>query len=95
MYDRTVKPIPQRPTTGLRYRIESLFGLTGYKMAKYRISWMQAIIAPLNVVWRPHLLLILIFEVITYSGNHSQQFYPLPSQAMVFGFSIGINVSSL
>lgn len=32
-------------------------------MAKYRISWMGAFIAPLNVVWRPHLLLILIFEV--------------------------------
>lgn len=48
MYDRTVRPIPERPTTGLRYRIESLVGLTGLKMQKYRISWTEAIISPLN-----------------------------------------------
>ncbi|KAJ7885113.1 MFS general substrate transporter [Mycena olivaceomarginata] len=76
MYDRTVRPIPERPTTGLRYRIESLVGLTGLKMQKYRISWTEAIISPLNVVWRPHILSILVFE------------------AMLFGFSIGINVTN-
>lgn len=63
MYDRTVKPIPPRPTAGIRYRIESLVGITGVKMAKYRASWYDAIMSPFNVVWRPHLLGILIFEV--------------------------------
>jgi hypothetical protein len=63
MYDRTVKPIPEPTTTGLRYRIETLIGITGVKMQKYRMSWTQAILAPLNLVWRPHLILILVFEV--------------------------------
>ncbi|KAG6906434.1 hypothetical protein DXG01_013939 [Tephrocybe rancida] len=76
MYDRTVKPIPERPTTGLRYRVETLIGITGVKMAKYRASWTESIITPFNVLWRPHLLMILWFE------------------AMVFGFSIGINVTN-
>ncbi|KAI0040199.1 MFS general substrate transporter [Auriscalpium vulgare] len=76
MYDRTHKPIPSRPTNGLRYRIETLLGLTGLKMAKYRSSWTASIMAPLSIVWRPHLLGILIFE------------------ALLFGFSIGINVTN-
>ncbi|KAF8056670.1 MFS general substrate transporter [Lyophyllum atratum] len=76
MYDRTVRPIPVPSTTGLRYRIETLIGITGVKMAKYRASWKESILAPLNVLWRPHLMMILWFE------------------AMVFGFSIGINVTN-
>ncbi|KAJ3796573.1 MFS general substrate transporter [Lentinula aff. detonsa] len=77
MYDRTVSPIPEPAGQGgLRYRFETLIGITGYKMAKYRISWKDAILSPFNVVWRPHLLIILVFE------------------AMVFGFSIGINTTN-
>ncbi|KAJ8516092.1 hypothetical protein ONZ45_g6562 [Pleurotus djamor] len=76
MFDRTVKPIPQRPTTGMRYKIETLIGITGFKMAKYRSSLTASFLAPFNVVWRPHLLAILLFE------------------AMLFGFSIGINVTN-
>ncbi len=66
MYDRTVKPIPEPPTSGLRYRIETLVGLTGIKMAKYRVSWTESILSPINVVWRPHLLGILLFEGILF-----------------------------
>ncbi|KAJ6611392.1 MFS general substrate transporter [Mycena sp. CBHHK59/15] len=62
MYDRTLKPIPEPPTTGLRYRIETLFGITGVYMARYRASWYQAISSPFRVVWRPQLIGILIFE---------------------------------
>ncbi|KAK0495897.1 major facilitator superfamily domain-containing protein [Armillaria luteobubalina] len=62
MYDRTVKPIPEPPTSGLRYRIETLVGVTGIKMARYRVSWTESIFSPINVVWRPHLLGILLFE---------------------------------
>ena len=64
MYDRTVKPIPQPSSTGIRYRIESLIGITGLKMAKYRSSWHEIIFSPFNVVWRPHLFGVLIFEVL-------------------------------
>ena len=64
MYDRTLKPVPPRPTAGLRYRVETLLGITGVKMAKYRATWIRAIVSPFQVVWRPHVLSILIFEVV-------------------------------
>lgn len=77
LYDRTVKPVPEPDMKNyLRYRIESLVGITGWKMAKYRMSLKEAFIAPFKVVWRPHLLGVLVFE------------------AMLFGFSIGINVTN-
>ena len=66
IYDRTVKPIPEPTTTGLRYRIETLIGITGFKMQKYRVSWFESIVGPFRLVWRPHLLMLLIFEVISY-----------------------------
>ncbi|TFK41694.1 MFS general substrate transporter [Crucibulum laeve] len=66
MYDRTVKPIPQRPTTGLRYRAETLIGITGVKMAKYRASWTDAITSPFNVIWRPQIIGILLFETVLF-----------------------------
>lgn len=71
MYDRTVKPIPEPPTKGLRYRIETLIGLTGVKMAKYRSSWKESILSPFNVVWRPHLMMILWFEVGVFFIYHN------------------------
>lgn len=63
MYDRTLKPIPPRLSTGFRYRFETLIGITGVRMAKYRSSWPSIIFATVGIVWRPHLLAILIFEV--------------------------------
>ncbi|KIK58511.1 hypothetical protein GYMLUDRAFT_45153 [Collybiopsis luxurians FD-317 M1] len=63
MYDRAANPIPEPAAEGgLRYRFESLIGITGYKMAKYRVSWSDAILSPFRIVWRPHLLMALIFE---------------------------------
>ncbi|KAK0192754.1 major facilitator superfamily domain-containing protein [Armillaria mellea] len=62
MYDRTVKPIPEPATSGFRYKIETLLGVTGIKMARYRVSWTESILSPINVVWRPQLLGILLFE---------------------------------
>ncbi|KAJ7895277.1 MFS general substrate transporter [Mycena olivaceomarginata] len=62
MYDRGVKPIPEPPTTGLRYRAETLLGFTELKMTKYRDTWYQAISSPIRIVWRPQLLGILVFE---------------------------------
>jgi len=76
MYDRGVKGIPPRPEDSLHYRIETLVGVTGFKMAKYRATWGEAISAPFKLFWRPHLLSIMVFE------------------ALVFGFSIGINVTN-
>lgn len=92
MYDRTVKPIPEAPTKGLRARIETLVGLTGYRMAKYRSSWKEAIWSPFEVCWRPHVLSLLIFEV---WDSYSLAFFEIMTNALqgaIFGFGIGINV---
>lgn len=62
MYDRTIKPIPEPSTTGVRYRIETLIGITGVSMAKYRSSLLRGLLSLVNVLWRPHVLGILIFE---------------------------------
>jgi hypothetical protein len=76
MYDRTLKPIPEPQTTGLRYRIETLFGITGIKMAKFRASWYEAIASPLRVLWRPHLLGMLLFEVrLIFALTNSLNFF--------------------
>ncbi|KAJ7607779.1 major facilitator superfamily domain-containing protein [Mycena polygramma] len=61
LFDRTLRPIPPRPTVGLRYRIETLFGATGWKMTRYRPGWYECVISPLRVLSRPHALLIMIF----------------------------------
>ncbi|KAG6864578.1 hypothetical protein C0991_008512 [Blastosporella zonata] len=66
MYDRTIKPVPPRPTTGFHYRIETLVGITGVKMAKYRDGWAVAFTSSFRVVWRPHALSILIFEGVLF-----------------------------
>ncbi|KAF7761482.1 hypothetical protein Agabi119p4_9474 [Agaricus bisporus var. burnettii] len=66
MYDRTVRPIPELPMKGLGRRIETLIGITGWKMAKYRTSWKESIMSPLDVVWRPHLMMILWFEAMLF-----------------------------
>jgi len=66
MYDRGVKGLPRPPSGGLRYRIETLVGITGVKMAKYRATWREAILAPLKLFWRPHLLGILVFEALLF-----------------------------
>ena len=64
MYDRHLsnpKPLPKQ--NKFRERFNALIGITGYRMARYRQSWKEVVLAPLNVVWRPHLLSILLFEV--------------------------------
>jgi hypothetical protein len=38
-------------------------GITGVKMAKYRATWYEAVSAPFKLLWRPHLLSIVVFEV--------------------------------
>jgi len=91
MYDRSIKPIPSRPSTGLRYRIETLIGITGLKMAKYRATWSDAILSPFRVVWRPHLLLLLIFEGVFFGFsigiNVTNVVFVSPTPPIGYGFS--------
>ena len=100
MYDRTLKPIPERPTIGLRYRVETLLGITGLKLAKHRISWSNAIMSQFRVVWRPHVLPVLIFEVsISLQRLVISRRHPLMRahhwQGILFGFCIGISVRNI
>ena len=62
MYDRTLKPIPLYPPPSLRYRVNTVIGITGIRMAKYRMNLWDAFLEFLRLVWRPHLLGMLIFE---------------------------------
>ncbi|KAJ7836582.1 major facilitator superfamily domain-containing protein [Mycena olivaceomarginata] len=82
MYDRGLKPVPEPSTTGLRYLVETLIGLTGHKMAKHRDSWYNAIMSPIRLAWRPQLLGLLFFEVNAWHDVH------------MFGFGIGINITN-
>lgn len=63
MYDRGKnRPVLPR-SSGLGYRLETLIGVTGYKLAKYRASWWEVSVACLEVVWRPQFIFVIVFEV--------------------------------
>ena len=65
IYDRSLpnpKPYP-RPSSRLKYRFETLVGVTGAKMAKFRASWKDTSVIWFDLVWRPHVIGILLFEV--------------------------------
>ncbi|KAG0697893.1 major facilitator superfamily domain-containing protein [Suillus ampliporus] len=66
IYDRHLDPDSQRISPGIKYRLETLIGITGYKMAKYRSSWPEVIWACLNVVWRPQFILVVFFEAFVF-----------------------------
>ncbi|KAK7683093.1 hypothetical protein QCA50_013766 [Cerrena zonata] len=77
MYDRKL-PNPRpfgKPKSLIRDRFETLVGITGARMAQFRVPWSETVLVWFKLVWRPHLLGILWFE------------------ALLFGFSIGINVT--
>ena len=94
MYDRGLPdPHPiSRPKSSLLYRIQILVGITGTRMARYRTGWLDTILACPAMIWRPQILGILLFEV---RLNELRTLLVLTQrvQAMLFGFSIGINVS--
>jgi len=66
MYDRALEPILTPVTTGLRNRIKTLVGITGWKMANHRPPWRQIVSDPIRIVWRPHVLPVLIFQAAVF-----------------------------
>ncbi|KIK36023.1 hypothetical protein CY34DRAFT_811668 [Suillus luteus UH-Slu-Lm8-n1] len=66
MYDRHLVSKPPRTSTGLRYRIETLIGVTGYKMAKFRPRWPEVLLASLDVAWRPQFFFVVLFEAFVF-----------------------------
>ncbi|PSR73732.1 hypothetical protein PHLCEN_2v10422 [Hermanssonia centrifuga] len=68
MYDRSLpdpKPIPM-PASRLRQRFETLIGVTGARMAKYRSGWKEVNSIWFKLIWRPHLFGILLFEAMLF-----------------------------
>lgn len=61
MYDRKYYPAPTQPTRGLRRRIETLVGITGVKMYKYRVPILTAMWRPLETLLDPRILLASLF----------------------------------
>ncbi|RDX40795.1 MFS general substrate transporter [Lentinus brumalis] len=69
MYDRHLTNSAERQgpkQRTLRYRLETLIGITGVRMARYRSSWAQISLAFLRVCWRPHLVAALLFEAMLF-----------------------------
>lgn len=54
IYDRDLSPVPPRHATGFRYRFDTLIGITGARMAKYRPSLWAGCVSLWDVLWRPH-----------------------------------------
>lgn len=61
MYDRHLSPVPPRHATGLRYRFDTLIGITGARMAKYRPSLWAGVASLFDVLWRPHALMVYVY----------------------------------
>ncbi|KAF8965906.1 MFS general substrate transporter [Flammula alnicola] len=55
-----------KPQRGFVPRLKSLIGITGFRDARKDPSWREVLYAPLKIVWRPHLFLILFFEAILF-----------------------------
>ncbi|KAG2152742.1 major facilitator superfamily domain-containing protein [Suillus clintonianus] len=66
MYDRHLDPHRERILPGIQYRLKTLIGITGYKMARYRSCWSEVVWACLNVVWRPQFILVAFFEAFVF-----------------------------
>lgn len=76
MYDRKLKnprPVPI-PTNPVKARIVTLTGVIGIQMAKYRATWKDVTTIWFQLIWRPHLITILVFEV-RISENHKFVLY--------------------
>ncbi|KAG1744214.1 major facilitator superfamily domain-containing protein [Suillus lakei] len=66
MYDRRLVSKTPQTSTGLRYRFETLIGVTGYNMAKYRPRWPEVLLASLDVAWRPQFFFVVLFEAFVF-----------------------------
>ena len=71
MYDRYHWPVPPRPSKGLRYRIETLIGITGLKMMKYRPSWYTCVSDVFRVICKPVVFLACLYVMCMLLSNAS------------------------
>ncbi|KAF8157050.1 MFS general substrate transporter [Crassisporium funariophilum] len=66
MYFRNEQKVTSVQRTGLWARVNALIGITGVQSARKDPTWSVVLMAPLKLVWRPHLLLILLLEAFVF-----------------------------
>lgn len=59
-YDRYL-PLSSPSREISKSKLETLIGITGYRMSKYNCSWKQAIMPTLKLLTKPHCLAILLY----------------------------------
>ncbi|KAF9448590.1 MFS general substrate transporter [Macrolepiota fuliginosa MF-IS2] len=52
----------EESSSNLKSRIWTLVGITGIKNVTREPTWKEVLVAPIDVAWRPHMFLILLFE---------------------------------
>ncbi|QRV93905.1 major facilitator superfamily transporter [Ceratobasidium sp. AG-Ba] len=66
MYDRKYDPAPTPNKSGLRYRMETLVGITGARMYKYRVPFHVALWRPIETLLDPRIFLACLFMGVTF-----------------------------
>lgn len=66
MYCRHSRPnctgTKEQNSLGTKNHIWTLIGVTGIRNVRPEPTWIEAVVAPIDVAWRPHMFLILLFE---------------------------------
>ena len=71
MYDRrpNVPKLTLLTRSTVTRRVETLVGITGARMAKYRSGWWDVSRIWVQLTWRPHVFGVLLFEVSLYTDH--------------------------
>ncbi|KAG2020937.1 membrane protein [Coprinopsis cinerea AmutBmut pab1-1] len=63
LYDRTRILDNEPDTTKLRYRIQTLLGITGWRLSHSRIGWGEGFLGLLKLFSRPHMFAMMVLQV--------------------------------
>lgn len=67
LFDRNDPSIINRLSKDSPYlKLQTLIGITGIRLSKYRTPWRKLLLLPLRLIWRPHLLSIMIYEGVLF-----------------------------
>jgi len=66
LYDRGNPKILDHISKKSSSRIKDLLGLSGAHLAKYRTPWRDLLMCPIQLIWRPHLLSMLVYEGVLF-----------------------------
>ncbi|KIJ24686.1 hypothetical protein M422DRAFT_274492 [Sphaerobolus stellatus SS14] len=60
------RSIPSSVPPPQNFDAPTLLGMSGWNLSSYRTTWKEVILLPIKLVWRPHLLSVMIFEGILF-----------------------------